>query len=283
MRNHYLPKYYLKGFSDKSGDYICVYDKSQRSSFKTHLKNVAVEAGFYPPEVDQRLANQIEGPANKVLAKIRRPIEITDHDKSLLAKYLLTVFKRVPRGKQRVKEHILETIRRFRHNKDQLAETIMASNPQLANLAPEDRDQVRRILRDQLDDLARDPQEVYLKHLQSEETDIAIPWMTSMTWQFLTFDDEPAFLTCDNPFYLTPIGLLKPRSEFSFPISSHIILSATRRTGAREGYLPTSERVVKQMNRRIAANATRFVYHSRDEEWILPFITKPKWRRAFVP
>jgi len=283
MRNHYLPKYYLKGFSGNSGDYVCVYDKCRRSSFITHRNNVAIEAGFYPPEVDQRLANEIEGPANEVLVKVRQRNEITDDDKSVLAKYLLTMFKRVPRGKQRVREQILETIHRSCHNEDRLVEMIMASNPRLANLAPENRDQVRRILRDQLDDLARDPQEVYLKHLQSDETDIAIPWMTTMTWQFLTFDDEPAFLTCDNPFYLTPIGLLKPQSEISFPISSNITLSATRRTRLGEGYISISERVVRQMNRRIAANATRFVYHSRYEDWILPFITKPKWRRAPVP
>jgi len=279
MGHHYVPKYYLKGFSENSGDYIWVYGKRHRLKFKASLERVASQKRFYSQEVEQYLANKIEGPANKVLAKIRQHSQITDDDKSVLAKYILVMFKRVPRGKERVKEHMLEAANKVSQQCKEVLDAVAASSPEMAESIEDDKERVRK----NLDDFVGDPDEVFQETLLGTRTDIVIPWMMSMTWHFLSSDDKPAFLTCDNPFYFTPIGILKPESEISFPISSHITLSATRRTGLREGYIRASERVVKQMNRRIAANATRFVYHSRDEDWILPFITKPKWRRTPVP
>ena len=100
-----------------------------------------------------------------------------------------------------------------------------------------------------------------------------------MTWLFLTSDDKPTFLTCDNPvFFFTGMGLGKPRSEMTFPISSHITLWATWRTDLSEGYVSVNKEAAKEVNRRTASNATRYVLHCDDEYWILPFLTKGTWQ-----
>jgi hypothetical protein len=105
-----------------------------------------------------------------------------------------------------------------------------------------------------------------------------------MTWTFLTFDDRPAFLTCDNPvFYFTSIGIGNPDSEITFPISSTLTLLATWRGDLTQDYLKTTEQVVREVNRRTAHNATKYIFHCREEYWIEPFIRKGRWELHRLP
>ena len=104
MGDHYVPQYYLKGFSATGEELLWVYDKLNRSKFRTQAKNIANENRFYSPEVEQYLANVIEGPANSVLKAIREKNRLTDDDKRLLAEYMAVMWKRVPQGKQLFKD-----------------------------------------------------------------------------------------------------------------------------------------------------------------------------------
>ena len=42
----------------------------------------------------------------------------------------------------------------------------------------------------------------------------------------------------------------------------------------QEGYSPIKNQAIKEINRRTATNATRFIYHAKDEDWIPRFINK---------
>jgi len=66
MGDHYVPQYYLKGFSQNEGKRIWIYDKTDGVKFPTQVKSIANITEFYSREVEQYLANTIEGPANKV-------------------------------------------------------------------------------------------------------------------------------------------------------------------------------------------------------------------------
>jgi hypothetical protein len=103
--------------------------------------------------------------------------------------------------------------------------------------------------------------------------------LSRMTWLFLTFDRRPAFLASDNPvFHFRSMGIANAGSEVSFPVSSHIVLWATWRMDLEEGYAPTREACVRELNRRTASNATRYLFHAADEEWVLPLLCKSRWR-----
>jgi len=103
--------------------------------------------------------------------------------------------------------------------------------------------------------------------------------LSSMTWRFLTFDEYPAFLSSDNPlFFFTSIGIGKPESEVTFPISSYIALWATWRLDLKEGYFPTNSQVVKELNRRTCSIATRYAFHLKGEDWVLALLTKGRWQ-----
>ena len=100
--------------------------------------------------------------------------------------------------------------------------------------------------------------------------------LATMTWNFLTFGGQPAFLTCDNPlFHFSHIDLGKPESEVSFPISSNIVLWGTWRTDLPQGHIPIRHPAVRELNRRTAGNARRYVFHALEEDWIGLLLSKP--------
>ena len=104
MGDHYVPKYYLKGFSTDNGKRILVYDKNEGQKLPTQVKSIANITGFYSREVEQYLANTIEGPANTVLKKIRNREQIKPRDKEILSEYMAVMIKRVPKGKKQLDE-----------------------------------------------------------------------------------------------------------------------------------------------------------------------------------
>ena len=276
MGEHYVPQYYLKGFSNREGKQIWVYDKKERRKFVTQVKSIANVTGFYSPEVEQYLADTIEVPANRVIRKIRNRGQVTDCDKGILAVYMAVMMKRVPKGKERLREltpSVKEKLSQEIHERL----TILASiQPEKASLIQRRESEIQEIL----DKYSKEPpKEIWLDTIPPERSPLVVAALTGMTWRFLTFDDKPVFLTSDNPvFYFTSIGMGKPESEVTFPISSHIVLWATWRTDLPEGYIAVTNQVVKEINRRTAKNALRYVFHRRDEYWILPFVTKALWK-----
>ncbi len=276
MGDHYLPQYYLKGFSQRSGREIWAYDKQEGRKFPTQVKSIASETRFYSPECEQYLANSIEGPANPVLKKIRNRGQVTDDDKKILADYMVVMMKRVPQGKKRVKE-VAPTAG------EKLCQLITQVFSIQACIHPERADFFRRLKADSdeiLDRLAQEPpKEVWLNTIAPEKTPGVVDAIRGMTWRFFTVDEKPAFLTCDNPvFYFTSKGIGRLESEITFPICSHVTLWATWRPELSEGYFSATSQLVKEINRRTVRNATRYVYHCADEHWVLPFVTKGGWQ-----
>ena len=103
MGDHYVPRYYLKGFSQNDGKTIYVYDKTDHRCFGTQVKSIANETNYYSPQVEAYLANTIEAPANDVLKKIRDRVKISINEKQILSAYMTCMIKRVPKGKEKLK------------------------------------------------------------------------------------------------------------------------------------------------------------------------------------
>ena len=78
-------------------------------------------------------------------------------------------------------------------------------------------------------------------------------------------------------FYFGCYGLGTEQSELAFPISSEIVLLGDRRSRQVNppAYLNLPQSTVKEVNRRVASEATRFVFYKEQQEWI-PVITKKK-------
>ena len=272
MGNHYIPQYYLRGFCPGFGRTIWVYDKQKTRKFPTHIKSIANECGLYPQELERYLAEDIENPANHVLDKIRNLEHLTLTDKITLSNYIAVMWKRVPEGKKRLKENSPEIIADLREKYLRHLDDTVLKYPAKADLARRRKQEINEIL----DRFSKEPPlDIWHQAIPIECTPGMIAGLVSMTWRFLVFDKKEVFLSGDNPvFFFSDIGIGRPDSELSFPISSHITLWATRKTDLSEGYFPTNMNIVKEMNRRIASIASRFIFCANDEDWILPFVTK---------
>jgi hypothetical protein len=60
--DHYVPQFLLKNFSvDQNKPQVWAYDKSTGRSFRTNVRNIAAEKGFYRLEVGGRALSLEDG------------------------------------------------------------------------------------------------------------------------------------------------------------------------------------------------------------------------------
>lgn len=276
MGHHYLPQYYLKGFSETVDNMLWAYEKGSGKKFNTQIKSLANINDFYSHETEQYLANDIEGPANEVLDKIRGRHLINDDDKNTFAKYMAVMWKRVPRGKEDLKKMAPRIADGIAKKLSSDLDNAIAKNPQNAEFIEKRRKEIDDIVSTYA---VNPPKDIWLKNIPPERTPRIVEALNAMTWTFWEFNQSPVFLTCDNPlFYFTSMGVGRPDSELSFPISSHIILWATWRTDLPRNFIKASSQIVKEFNRRTVDNAGRYIFHAREESWVESFIKKGNWK-----
>jgi hypothetical protein len=274
MGDHYIPQYYLKGFAGKNKiDSIWAF-RNGDPPFLTSIRKIAQEDDFYSREIEQLLANEVEGPANKVIQRIRERQSISHADKLTLAKYMMVMWKRVPENKLRIKEKAPKII-------NPVVERVSRELAELRELHPEKSDAIEKrykeleeISNNKVDELLHD---IWLQTISPDKTAQSIDVLSQMTWRFMIADDEYYFITSDNPlFFFRWMGIGKERSEVSFPVTKNVALWATWRADINEGYFPARSQMVKELNRRTASISTQFLYSPYPEEWINVLANKPK-------
>ena len=276
MGHHYLPQYYLKGFTETNDNMLWAYEKKTGRKFNTQIKSLANITDFYSQETEQYLANDIEGPANAVLDKIRSRNLINDDDKNAFAEYMAVMWKRVPRAKEDLKKMAPRLADGIAKKLSGDLDHIIAEETQKTEFIEKRRKEIDDILSIYA---TNPPKDIWLENIPPGRTPRIVEAMKAMTWTFWEFDEQPVFLTCDNPvFYFTGMGVGRKDSEISFPISSQVVLWATWRADLPRNFIKASTQIVKEMNRRTVHNASRFVFHSRNEHWMVPFVKKKNWK-----
>jgi len=273
MRQHYIPKYYLNGFTDPCNPlHIWRYEKGSNSILKTTIKNVANENRRWPKNVEEYLANQIEEPAKPVLDKIRDRQPITQSDKELLSAYIMVMLQRVPRGLERMEAKAPQVL-------DKVFDDLKREISRLITEHPSK----KSILQDRLQELPdlkskyeRDfPIEIWYQNLTRDALPRVRTILPTMTWIFFTSDKKQSFLTSDNPiFFFEGIGIGNPESEITFPISSDITLWAMWYEHLLEGYVAAKDSIIREINRRTVSTATKYVYYSEGAKWVVNLINK---------
>ena len=271
--HHYVPQYYLRGFcEDFRKGRIWVYDKQANTKIATQVKSVGKICNFYTPDLEKYLS-KTEGEANPVVQKIRNRECLTLTDKKTLSIYIAETFKKVPRSKNRVGERAPLVARGLCADLHYGLDMAVAEDPSRGARAQLFKAGIAEIL----DRLAGEEEKIFHAIIPAGATPKTVCSIASLTWRFLTFDEAPVFLTCDNPVFIPRNGGLK-RSGLYFPISSNIALLATPEGDARVVYLAVARKAVEETNGWIAGNTTRWVFHAKDEDWILPFIREERAR-----
>lgn len=273
MGNHYVPQYLLRGFT--VDDRLWAHDRKGAKSFPTQPKAIAHETNMYSDELEAYFADVIEGPANMVLDKVRAGEELALDDRIALAHYIVALWKRVPSGRARANSAMPEVAASVRADVVTQLEHIAATEPHLADKALARRDEVIDIIaRYQADP----PVELWQKGLVTPATSRMVDALLSMSWRWL-WAPPGSFLCNDNPvFFFAHEGIGRPTSELTLPLSSNVALWATRRRTPSATRIKATQGMIIQLNRRAAANATRFVFSQQNEPWILPFHLRGAWR-----
>jgi uncharacterized protein DUF4238 len=285
MGDHYVPQAYLRGFATpESPDTVWAYDKIQRKFFNPHVRNIAQEREFYGPEIEVALNSNIESPANPVLEKLRRGESINEAERYSLAVYIAVMLVRVPRRRQKINERlpaeIESTIQDYIDAINYIAET--------ADVQPEI---VQKRLRELEGLRARyrvEPPKAVIEKIQiPAPSEKVVQLIFSMVWRFLVADQRGTrFLTSDNPaFFFECYGFGQDKAELSFPLASRICLLGNWQDGnGAEGLISAPDGFVKEMNRRNASTATRFIFYHERANWIAtlahktaPYLSRIEW------
>jgi len=229
---------------------------------------------MYGEDLETILANEVEHPAKPAIEKVRARQRLDADDREALARYIAMLWKRVPRGRERVAEGMPEVAEDLRKRYTAAFATVAAENPSLA-----DRAALRtKELHAALDKFLADPSPIWRDVLKKEHTSAnLVEVLLRMNWRFLC-SDRLQFLSCDNPvFFFESEGIGKPESELSIPFSDSVTMWANWRVGGHE-FITARPEAVRVINRRTANNATRFVYARRPEYWIARFTQKAPHR-----
>lgn len=276
MGHHYVPRYYLRGFSPDFGNKVWAYDRKERTKFEPNVINIGQENNLYSDELEATLSKDIEGPANDVLDKIRNKQELTSKDKVSLSLYLITLWKRVPEGKKRLHQRMPEISTEVASSIHSEIDRIISEEPEFREVGLRRKEEVEEILARYRDN---PPDAIWHQVILSESTSRIVEQTAQMNWVFFCSEERMSFLTCDNPvFFFESLGIGNTNSELSVPISGETVLWATNRRDLIPGYYSATKSVIKEFNRRTAYNSTRFVFSGTDQEWIENFVFKGSWK-----
>lgn len=275
MGNHYLPQHYLRGFATISGSNVWTHDRTDGRAFCPRIRDIAHETNLYPEALEARLNVDIEQPGSAVIDKLRARQPITTTEKLALARYMVTLWKRVPRARQRVKERMPAAAAELEAGVSKGLDDLVQQEPHLAARAEERKREVAGILERIKDN---PPLEIWHKSIESYTSSQVAAMVASMKWRYCVCTSG-SVITSDNPvFFFENEGIGNKHGEVSFPISSDTVLWACRKMQPDDDHVAMPKHILREFNRRSIANATRFVFSQTEEQWILTMLAKPRIR-----
>jgi hypothetical protein len=213
---HYVPRFILRHFTEKK-EQIWVFDKQKNRKFKTNIKNVAAESGFYDFDFagnkltfEPSLA-EFEGQVAKVVKKIIKEeslANVGNEEKLLLSRFLALQFVRTKQWRHMWKnmtEALVQSIRKKGWN-------------------PEDIEGYKELT----------DEDIKLYHMQFlYKADEFIPYFFEKIWVLLKATKKHPFWISDNPISLQNmnnfgsygnIGLAVKGIEIYFPLTKKLSL-----------------------------------------------------------
>ena len=285
MGSHYLPQQYLRGFEVPSDPgTIWVYDKKLSRFKHLPIKVVAQEPGFYDQSTEKALSENIEGPANTVLAALRKEKSLDRNHRLKLALYISAMIMRVPRRRRKAREMVPSAIQSTVDRTRNAVES-------LARRKGTDRLQVQRML----NEIERVRKMFQLEPPPNLVHQIRSPWPSEkmvrtvydMVWRIVRAPANAQFLTGDNPaFFFEGFGLGTPRAELTFPIASDLALFGCWQ-GHKADLIHIQARpvLVRELNRRVASGSERFVFFHSEQAWVAtvadkqdPHLSEIRWQ-----
>jgi hypothetical protein len=257
IKNHYIPKKYLRQFSVDSQK-IIVYDRVEDKIFKSSVDNLGSEKNLYTDEMEKGLANLIEDPVNIVFDKFQNKMSITDEEKFRFSEYLCVFLKRTTKFKKHIEDQKRVTL---------LREESTTNLQEKFGISVEKALSINQSIID-------DDKTIWERIMEPGATPSVVIALHYMTWT-VYYSNEPCFITSDHPlFYPKQLGFAgNPYTEFSFPLTnSSVLLGSWEKTDF--SYKHAYEKVIEEFNKRTRMNYFRFIYSPYEYFWLSRQVSK---------
>ena len=287
MGQHTVPQRHLRNFQDPDRpDFVWLHDREGGEPRCAAIKNVLQKRGFYSPEMETFLARSVELPGNLVIDKLTRSAvegrrivgaeRLTEIERAELAVYIGAMIRRVPYNREWSRglrpETIAKAAGQVRARIGQFAAD-PGADPALAARMYAELERLEVECRD------GSPPEVVVRTIEDPiPGERIVAALHEMTWRVLVSSGPQLFITTDNPaffFRWEGFGLGNTQSELSIPLSSTHCLHGSRQ-GPRGGllYVAADQKIVKEINRRLASQATRLAVYHRPAPWLTGLLAK---------
>ena len=197
-----------------------------------------------------------------------------DGSRIRLATYIASLMMRVPRRRAKAREMFPDVLQssasRIRKQWEQWAASSDA-DPALVALGFAEIETAER-------KFAVDPPSEVVGLIRSPWPSLKyVALLYAMTWRVIGSNSEK-FITSDNPaYFFEAYGIGSPESEVCCPLAPDMVLHMCRQ-GEPGGLLFVHGRraTVKEINRRVATGAERFVFSADPATWLRSVCDKPK-------
>lgn len=259
--DHYVSRCYLKawelinrgsGRREKPG-HIGVYARTG-SFMERAIKSTAYQKGYYKPEMDNMIRDDVETPVGNALKRLRSKEKLWPEDRRKITRYLSTQMRRTPTGENRFE-------RRLNKKADEAQDQIES----LQVLSDEERQAAIELVH-QARVAGKEEHALYVladwssvEHVISHEA----------TWVLLCTTGSKEYVTSDNPVVWSRSSKEDDilASCLLFPLTPKVCLSVQPPrvpSGGGTIWSDIDEETIKTINSRIIANAEKEVY-AKDE------------------
>ena len=282
MGHHYVPRQHLRRFAIKDKENcVWMYDKQTREFRDAGITNVAQERGYYDPEIEQSLADVVEGPGKIAIDRLLNRETIDNADRTRLSMFFMIMLTRGPRQRRKSFECVPEALANV------LAETEAEIRQWIAD-EPENEDAHKRL--EELEQArvkfaSEIPQNIVDQIRRPFWSDRSVECIHNMFWHILPAPPGTYFVTCDTPAHFFDCwGVGTPDSEFTITLSRDFALVGEHKRNWGIAYEKPHAQIAKEVNRRILSHAERFVFSPRNDNWIEtvaektdPYLSRINW------
>lgn len=271
MGHHYVPQYLLRGFVEDGG--VWCFDTKLETARKASLKSVANETNMYGAALEMELANAVESPANAVIDALRAGKAISEAEREVMARYIVVLWKRVPKARTRAAAHMPEVAEVVRREWHAAADQLLAEDPGDRSHLEARKGEIDQVI-DKLS--ATMAPEAWLEGLNGKQSERVVGAVGSMNWHLLDAGSSQLLIGDDPVFIFRDRGVGHQNSQLVLPLSSRFALWCDRAGDRGLRKRRATSREVREINRRSVVNASRFIFAKQNDPWIDGFIRR--WR-----
>lgn len=293
VRQHYLPRCYLRGFCDQN-EQIWTYKKLDPDKpFSNAISNTAVIKCLYSlsiqgkeDELENYFATDIEGPAAEALKKLRLKKFPTTIEREKLSLFFSTLFTRTPMHINHLNvqqnRQLNVYARLLASNKDDFLSHYNELKPEIPRAAAEE-DRLA-ILQDDFTFELKDSVLMLMLQCGTEYSH----FLSNMKWVLLETNEDYPFVTSDNPLnifhptisgrFYQP-GLAMPDTRVSIPISKYLTLLLFNDVRVSDKKIidyrtPTGKNLIKNLNKQTYINSYQYVFANGNSQKLINCFVK---------